>query len=305
MNQPNRILWVDIAKGIGIILVVSGHMIDGSSKLGMYIWSFHMPLFFFLSGLFMSSTLSLQSVKKRARQLLLPCFIFTVISCAVQYFILGNTLDSLSHSLPVPLWFLTTLFLADLMSRCLSPVLGIPLLILFCLIGSMLCQYFDYGTVYSLSSVFPASAFYLIGYTYRSRKMPLGGGNSSVLLLVTFLLLPVLVISFNNHTNLDSNRISLIGYIIALLGIVQTILVSKLISKTKIMSTTLSYLGRNSLVIMLTHFIYLQLYCHFVHEFSPFVIYKALQALVVFGLSIASIHAFQGRLAILVGKNLR
>ena len=305
MSQSNRILWVDIAKGIGIIMVVFGHMIDGNSKLGMYIWSFHMPLFFFLSGLFMSSTLSLQSVKKRARQLLLPCIIFTVISCIVQYFILGNTLDSLSHSLPVPLWFLTTLFLADVMSRYFLPISGFPYLILLCLIASLLCQHFDFGTVYSLSSVFPASAFYLAGCSYSSGKMSLGEGNSSNVLLAILLLLPVLVISLKIHTSLDCNRISIAGYAVALMGIVQTILVSKYLCHYRILSMVLSYLGRNSLVIMLTHFIFLQLYCHFVPDFSPYAIYKALQVLFVFGLSMASIHVFQGRLSILLGKDSR
>lgn len=158
---------------------------------------------------------------------------------------------------------------------------------------------------HSVFSFVRISSLCILPYRIHIQKQEnaVRGGEFCKILIAILFLLPVLVISFNNHTNLDSNRISLIGYIIALLGIVQTILVSKLISKTKIMSTTLSYLGRNSLVIMLTHFIYLQLYCHFVHEFSPYVIYKVLQALVVFGLSMASVHVFQGRLAILIGKN--
>ncbi|SUY94743.1 acyltransferase [Klebsiella pneumoniae] len=58
-----REAWVDYAKGIGIILVVFGHVnrglysagiqLSGSSYLltDSIIYSFHMPLFFFLSGL--------------------------------------------------------------------------------------------------------------------------------------------------------------------------------------------------------------------------------------------------------------
>ncbi|BEL98781.1 hypothetical protein SM14VA2_11940 [Serratia marcescens] len=64
-----REAWVDYAKGIGIILVVFGHVnrglysagiqLSGSSYLltDSIIYSFHMPLFFFLSGLFFTQSL--------------------------------------------------------------------------------------------------------------------------------------------------------------------------------------------------------------------------------------------------------
>lgn len=63
-----RLDWVDAAKGLGIILVVYGHVARGLFHAGMYtdeasyilidqiIYSFHMPLFFFLSGLFFMSS---------------------------------------------------------------------------------------------------------------------------------------------------------------------------------------------------------------------------------------------------------
>ncbi|NJM46953.1 MAG: acyltransferase [Alkalinema sp. RU_4_3] len=63
----NRIDWVDYAKGLGIVLVVMGHSLRGemtSAKgsdlliahpIDAWIYAFHMPLFFFLSGLFARS----------------------------------------------------------------------------------------------------------------------------------------------------------------------------------------------------------------------------------------------------------
>ena len=59
-----RLPWVDVGKGIGILLVVYGHATgglisarllsgDGLAAASFYaIYTFHMPLFFFLSGLF-------------------------------------------------------------------------------------------------------------------------------------------------------------------------------------------------------------------------------------------------------------
>jgi len=57
-------MWVEYAKAIGIVLVVYGHSARGAQAAGLFanehlfavvdsiIYSFHMPLFFFLSGLF-------------------------------------------------------------------------------------------------------------------------------------------------------------------------------------------------------------------------------------------------------------
>jgi len=49
-----RIAYLDVAKGIGILLVVLGHKyIKGSLPgLGKFIFSFHLPFFFLLSGMF-------------------------------------------------------------------------------------------------------------------------------------------------------------------------------------------------------------------------------------------------------------
>ena len=53
--KPNsRISAYDIAKGIGVILVVFGHMNTYPTILQKIIYSFHMPLFFLLAGLVFS-----------------------------------------------------------------------------------------------------------------------------------------------------------------------------------------------------------------------------------------------------------
>lgn len=48
--MKERIEWLDTAKGIGIILVVLGHIYIGRSIQNVYIYSFHIPLFFFVAG---------------------------------------------------------------------------------------------------------------------------------------------------------------------------------------------------------------------------------------------------------------
>lgn len=59
-----RVAWIDFAKGIAVLLVVIGHVIPGLLNAGLisadhplnlvaaWIYAFHMPVFFFLAGMF-------------------------------------------------------------------------------------------------------------------------------------------------------------------------------------------------------------------------------------------------------------
>lgn len=48
-TKRQRETWIDVLKGIGIILVVIGHVSLGNT-LNSWIYTFHMPLFFSVSG---------------------------------------------------------------------------------------------------------------------------------------------------------------------------------------------------------------------------------------------------------------
>jgi fucose 4-O-acetylase-like acetyltransferase len=74
LRYPTRVQWVDLAKGFGIILVVFGHVLRGLVSSGIIqgsgyiqllddvIYSFHMPLFFFISGMLLKSAIGKYSV---------------------------------------------------------------------------------------------------------------------------------------------------------------------------------------------------------------------------------------------------
>lgn len=72
--KNNRIIAFDIAKGIGIICVIIGHLKDYTIE--HMVFPFHMPLFFFISGWFLSKHQSHSKYcKNRAIKLLVPyCF---------------------------------------------------------------------------------------------------------------------------------------------------------------------------------------------------------------------------------------
>ena len=79
-----RFDYIDIAKGIGILMVVWAHiMIVGWTHRVIY--AFHMPLFFFLSGmLFQRDKYSsfVKFVSKRTKRLLIPYVVYSIVTWA-------------------------------------------------------------------------------------------------------------------------------------------------------------------------------------------------------------------------------
>lgn len=128
-----RLLWLDVAKGFAIILVIIGHTIPFGSYVRNFFFSFHMPLFFILSGY----TLPIPYenghnwnvlLKKDIKRLILPYFglscvtnlydnyfinnesLVNTISIWAESVFWGSGVDFLSHPAIGSLWFLIVLF---------------------------------------------------------------------------------------------------------------------------------------------------------------------------------------------------
>ena len=83
----------DIMKGIGIIAVIFGHVPFPETLIPIrtFIFSWHMPLFFVISGFFFSNKDITKSIKSNFRSLVVPYFITAIIMFlfAVAYHIVG------------------------------------------------------------------------------------------------------------------------------------------------------------------------------------------------------------------------
>lgn len=81
--------WADIAKGIGIILVILGHIKYTDTLLVQWLYTFHMPLFFFISGYFINKNKTLmQNIKHKAYILLVPYLLLSIIYFLLEDFFL-------------------------------------------------------------------------------------------------------------------------------------------------------------------------------------------------------------------------
>lgn len=97
--QTNRHRWIDYLKGIAIILVVYRHSLIGIQRThtnvpqyladaNMIFYSFRMPLFFILSGLFISSSFAKKTLRQlvtmKFEGLLYPYLVWTVLQITAQ-----------------------------------------------------------------------------------------------------------------------------------------------------------------------------------------------------------------------------
>lgn len=86
IQEKKRDKSIDFLRGIGILFMVVGHL--GTVYTEQYIYAFHMPLFFFISGIFADS-LRKQSFLKmllhKARALLIPYLVFGILAYLIWY----------------------------------------------------------------------------------------------------------------------------------------------------------------------------------------------------------------------------
>jgi len=116
-----RMQWVDTLKGLAIILVVYRHVIIGLQRMEMDVpkglatanllfYSFRMPLFFILSGLFLHRSLKKRTtrslIESKFATLIYPYLVWTVIQITLQIAVSNSAVTNSSRSLKDYLYIL-------------------------------------------------------------------------------------------------------------------------------------------------------------------------------------------------------
>lgn len=125
MLIKERIHWIDMAKGYGILLVILGHLRTDFIKYEIY--TFHMPLFFLLAGyVFHPEKYTFKEfIKNKLRTLIIPYFFMGFIITIAMWFyhgiftlkdIIDCTLQLVIQKRFYSLWFLTCLFITEILS---------------------------------------------------------------------------------------------------------------------------------------------------------------------------------------------
>lgn len=280
--MENRIKFIDYAKGIGIILVLLGHSeIIGLPKIWLY--SFHMPLFFFLTGLVININLKRYKsfIKKRIKSLLIPFFCFSIILLfkdflliiignkdfnEIFYDLLGTLLQMRATDFSGSFWFLPVIFevniillIEEYISSKIKRKYTEYIFSLICfIIGYTVITVLKYPLLWNFDAALIATSFAILGKCTKNIFIK-SSINISLLkkykLIVGFLLINFIVglinsILINNSIDLYWSRLgNPIFYLIAAYAGIFMILIFSMIIK----SSYLNFAGQNSLLFYCIH----------------------------------------------------
>lgn len=276
-----RINYIDSARGLAILFVLIGHVCTLKHGLGQYFYSFHMPMFFIISGMLLSYNDSWKNMTfyenfiKKVKSFMYPYIIFSILS--ILYIWFSKDLNSAINSIFIfislegisSLWFLPALFIGELVfilimkhfSKIQTIISFILILIitgLFCTLGAKLGLISVTGVETYLmkglniinraliSSIFIAIGYYVI-------KIKLDEIDKKILFISSIIFLFINLCLFRyNYVNLHYSAIGnpILYYINSLTGSFGFIGISKLfLDKIKI----LIFYGKNSLILFVTH----------------------------------------------------
>lgn len=290
----NRIEWIDTAKGIGLLLVMLGHL--HVPYMSTWIYTFHMPLFFFLSGVVFSG--SKYSFKefciKRIKSLVVPYFclgfviyLFYVIVNAVigtENSLYGTNIDMFKNLFIQEhfwtIWFLACLFVVEILWywiwKIFSRWLIAPAVVSICLCIVGLLRYrLGYGSLpWNLDVALVAQFFFYVGYCFKCSRQVQDffakmQKNTYIICIAIMLLINVVAGFLCVRLSGESLDMSIGMYgnevltiLSALAGTLFIILISK-----KINNKFLTYLGQNTMVLFAWHSRIVIVLCGYIYKF--------------------------------------
>ena len=282
--MKQRIEFIDLAKGICISLVVLLHVYGDLSGTIIKIMNlFRMPLYFVLSGLFFKTYDGLfPFFKKKTNKLLIP-FFFTFLFIIIPSTWLLNVKNSKETTLSDLLlggegkinlgidgaaWFLICLFAVNIYFYLIfliskQNIIRIGLLSCFCGISGYMLNYYNHYLPMWFDSALTAMPFFLTGYALRHHSNILYGRickNDLYSCTLSFLILLAVyfydewqgtgAIAYGSNT-FDISIISI--YLGGLAGTYCVLMISKYMKHIP----GISYIGRYSIVVLLTHLLYM------------------------------------------------
>lgn len=169
-----RKLHVDLIKAIGIFLVILGHANHCNAPLKVWIYSFHMPVFFFASGLVMKEYPISVYFKTKLRTLLLPFLLWGCIYAAFSMenlvrIVYGSYRSLVNSGTLSSLWYLPVLFLGQLLAQLVRRVFPRAAVSVGICVGLAVCGFLlpniEAGYPWGINTALLASFFLMLGWT--------------------------------------------------------------------------------------------------------------------------------------------
>jgi fucose 4-O-acetylase-like acetyltransferase len=293
-TETNRVAWADILKGLGILAVVWGH---AGSKTSFYMFWFHMPLFFFISGYlyrFRPHQTWYSYVRKKARHLLVPYLFYLVLITLVmigvtiwkeqsvaQFFaenwqalILGG---SLLAGVYATFWFVTCLFFVQIAFDYLNRKVSSGLLKACVIVGCLLLSYWEsryHQKVFipwNLDVGLYAIFFYALGYLLKNKGVLEKSNFRNIAFGISLALALGFLYLYTHHIldyglDMKHRQYYYFGSNI-LLPLAFTLIILQLsmaLAKSKLLSNPLLGLGKAAMVVMYLHLLSADVARHFI-----------------------------------------
>ncbi len=293
----DRIPWIDMAKGIGIILVIFAHA-PIPSFVQQFIYSFHMPLFFFLSGYLFYNDQNYNFRDffiKKIKALIVPYFCFSAIMYLywLQKSVRHNLIGTSYHgTIMTPIWgtiygirgeywgahngtmwFLACLFLTEILfylfwAGTKTNKRGIVSLLAICsIIGYLYSSMVSIPLPWSFDAALTAIVFYGTGYLIREYEV-ISTENSSNFKVMLLLLAINLGAGFSQEMIdmfINNYHNYILFYLAAFSGIGFFLIV---VRNMKIMPA-ISFIGKNSIILLAMHQFLVSPFVEYVYHFIP------------------------------------
>lgn len=316
--MTERIIWIDVAKGIGILLVIVGHLISPGNILHHWIYSFHMPLFFFLSGICLKNDRKYGNfIKRRVKSLLLPYLLFGILITIMEFGLhpISAILDNIKTRFfnYGAMWFIPVLFVTELLFFPLSKISNrFALLIILLVSATAGWKLFDtsVSAPLSMTTCFSSMFFYGLGFLSQGFIQCL----QSKYFLFFFAGTHILLLSlWNTEIVMFANGIPqpVVNYSTAISGLTAFCLASNLLTKIKLqiakkinICKLIVYTGANTLVILCLHMKFIEYASTYIKPFfSTKIIYKGVEFLFVLAMCYISILVINRYFPIMINKN--
>lgn len=275
-NENERYVFIDITKGIGILLVVICHINILPGCMSSTVNSFHMPLFFFVSGLFFNQYMKPAKLfRSKMNRLIKPYYIWAVPMFLIyelvtpkiyssafsqlQDFFLG--MREHNYVFTSTMWFLTSLFVVYFIAFLYSQILQkYKLVMILGLLGLLL--YVDKKDI-----ILPLNAdvslymmpFFLIAYKLRchilTKQVPKLIVAMSVSILTVYTITDYIVPKQIENMNFYNCKFGVypINYLLGFSGIFFVICISRFLEFNKHAANFFVFWGKNSIIVLIIH----------------------------------------------------
>ncbi|WP_379159725.1 acyltransferase family protein [Paenibacillus sp. sgz5001063] len=278
-----RLKVIDMVRGITILLVVVGHAGLTPVVLNDMFRDFRLPLFFIVSGYLFSAAKYFDNFRGLLRTRILT-LVIPYLSAGLLCYLLWLTLRTIetNHSmditwyepllaiaygtysggllLNIPIWFLTCLFAAQIIF-CLSMryLSKIPLILQFAAMLALSLSGYALSTVaylpWNIDVALVAQLFMFIGYQLKQYQLL---GKIRIFNLGTLVLMAIFLAAayFNSYVDMNNREYGnlLLFYIAGIAGSLLAIKMTQFLSRSRFFAALLTYIGRESLAILIFHY---------------------------------------------------